>query len=155
MAAAYVRVSSKAQTHDMQRAAIERAAAARGDTIAAWYSEKMSAKTMDRPELTRLRADARLGLLRRLYVFRLDRLSRSGIRDLLDAVEELRLHGVEVISLADGFSLDGPASEIILAVKAWASKMERLAINERISAARARLEAQGRPWGRPPAVTDP
>jgi DNA invertase Pin-like site-specific DNA recombinase len=36
---------------------------------------------------------------------------------------------------------------------AWAAKMERLAINERISAARARLEQEGRSWGRPPRLT--
>jgi DNA invertase Pin-like site-specific DNA recombinase len=30
--------------------------------------------------------------------------------------------------------------------------MERLAINERIAAARERLEAEGRAWGRPPRL---
>ncbi len=37
---------------------------------------------------------------------------------------------------------------------AWASKMERLAINERIASARERLAAEGRPWGRPPRLAD-
>ncbi len=151
--AAYIRVSSKAQTYDMQRAAIERAATARGHAIATWYAEKMSARTMARPELTRLRADARAGLVRAVYVFRLDRLTRSGIRDLLTLVEELRGHGCRLIPVSDGFDLEGPAAEVVLAVMAWASKMERLAINERIAAARARLAAEGRPWGRPPAAT--
>ena len=36
---------------------------------------------------------------------------------------------------------------------AWAAKMERLAINERISAARERLAREGRAWGRPPRLT--
>jgi DNA invertase Pin-like site-specific DNA recombinase len=31
--------------------------------------------------------------------------------------------------------------------------MERLAINERISAARTRLEQEGRSWGRPPRLS--
>ncbi len=146
-ATAYVRVSSKAQNHATQRSAIERAAAARGDTIAAWYGEKLSGKTLDRPELTRLRADARAGLVRRLYVYRLDRLARSGIRDTFEVLEELRAHGVEVVTVADGFDLAGPAAEVVLAVMAWAAKMERLAINERISAARERLRAEGKPWG--------
>jgi len=53
------------------------------------------------------------------------------------------------VALADGFALDGPAAEVVLAVVAWAAKMERLAINERISAARERVEAEGRSWGRP------
>ena len=40
--AAYVRVSSRAQDHATQRAAIEQAATARGDAIGAWYAEKVS-----------------------------------------------------------------------------------------------------------------
>ena len=148
-AAAYIRVSSRAQDHATQRAAIERAATSRGDTIVEWYAEKRSAKTMARAELQRLRGDARAGHVRRLYVFRLDRLTRSGIRDTFELVEELRTHGVDVVSISDGFSLDGPAAEVVLAVMAWAAKMERLAINERIAAARERIEAEGGRWGRP------
>jgi DNA invertase Pin-like site-specific DNA recombinase len=78
-------------------------------------------------------------------VYRLDRLTRSGIRDTLEVVEELRAAGVDLVTIADGFDLNGPAAEIILAVLAWAAKMERLAINERIAAARLRLEVEGRP----------
>jgi len=133
----------------MQKAAIERAAAARGDTVEVWYSEKRSGKFLARPELDRLRADARAGRIERVYLFRLDRLTRSGIRDTFEAVEELRSAGTDIVTVADGFSLNGPAAEVILAVMAWAAKMERLAINERISAARERLEAEGRSWGRP------
>ena len=151
-AAAYIRVSSKAQTLEMQRAAIARAATARGDRIGSWYSEKQSAKTLARAELARLRADARAGLVRRLYVFRLDRLARSGIRDTFEVVEELRAAGVELVPIADGFDLTGPAAEVVLAVMAWAAQMERLAINERIAAARSRLETEGRPWGRPSSL---
>ena len=138
----------------MQRLAIERAAAARGETITAWYTEKMSGKTVARPELDRLRADARAGAIGKLYLFRLDRLTRSGIRDTFEVVEELRRHGVQLVSISDGFDLEGPAAEIVLAVMAWASKMERLAINERISAARERVESEGRSWGRPRRLDD-
>jgi DNA invertase Pin-like site-specific DNA recombinase len=148
-ATAYLRVSSRAQDYATQRAAIERAAAARGDAIDAWYSEKRSGKTLARPELDRLRGDARAGNVSRVYVFKLDRLTRSGIRDTFELMEELRAHGCQVVSVADGFDLEGPCAEVVLAVMAWAAKMERLAINERISAARDRLEAEGRPWGRP------
>jgi DNA invertase Pin-like site-specific DNA recombinase len=59
---------------------------------------------------------------------------------------------VELVSVSDGFALDGPAAEVVLAVMAWAAKMERLAINERISAARERVEAEGGSWGRPRKV---
>jgi len=80
-AAAYIRVSSKSQTLDMQRAAIERAARARRDSIVEWYSDKQSARTLSRPGLENLRQAAREGRVPRLYVYRLDRLARSGIRD--------------------------------------------------------------------------
>jgi DNA invertase Pin-like site-specific DNA recombinase len=153
-AVAYIRVSSRAQDHSTQRAAIERAAAARGDVIDEWYAEKKSAKTMDREELRRLLGQVRAGGLRgqRLYLFRLDRLTRTGIADTLTTLEELRAHGVEVVSVADGFDLTGPHAEVIVAVMAWAAKMERLAMGERVAAARERVEAAGGAWGRPSRI---
>jgi len=110
-AAAYVRVSSRAQDHATQRAAIERVAGSRGDEIGTWYAEKKSARTIARAELARLREDAREGRVRRLYVFKLDQLARSGIRDTFEVVEELRAHGVQLVTISDGFDLDGPAAE--------------------------------------------
>lgn len=155
-AIAYIRVSSRGQDVGLQRAAIEKAAAARGDNIGQWFSEKKSAKTIDRKELARLRVELRAGRLagRRLYVFRLDRLTRSGIRDTFELVEEIRANGCTLCTVADGFSLEGPAAEVILAVLAWASRMEFLARNERVAAARDRMEAEGRAWGRPSRLSD-
>src|SRR5438445_535646 len=98
MIAAYVRVSSRAQDHATQRSAVHRAAIARGDEIEKWYSENRSGKLLARPELDRVRVDARAGLLRRLYLYRLDRLTRSGIRDTFEVIEDLRAHGCEVVS---------------------------------------------------------
>ncbi len=43
-----------------------------------------------------------------------------------------------VVSVGDGFDLQGPHAEVIVAVMAWAAKMERLATAERIAAARER-----------------
>ena len=152
--AAYVRVSSASQGHAMQRDAIERAARARGDKIGRWYADKRSGATMQRSDLDELRRSARVGNVRKLYVFRLDRLTRSGIRDTLALVEELRKHGCELVTITDGFDLSGPAAEVVLAVMAWAAQLERLAINERISAARERVEAEGRSWGRPSRLSE-
>ncbi len=58
-ALAYIRVSSRSQDHSTQRAAIERAALARGDEVSGWYSGKRSAMTMARAELKRLLVDVR------------------------------------------------------------------------------------------------
>lgn len=152
-AAAYYRVSSKAQGLEMQQTAVERAAAAAGDAITVVYSEKRSAKVLARPELDRLRADARAGRLpRQLYVFRFDRLCRSGIRDFLNLLDELRAAGVTVISVTDGFTLEGPPGELLMAGIAFAAQLERVAGEDRRAAARERREAAGLPFGRPPKI---
>jgi DNA invertase Pin-like site-specific DNA recombinase len=150
-AAAYVRVSSKSQDVASQRAALERAAAARGDVLRDWYVEKESGRTLERPVLQAVRELARKGHIRKLFVFRLDRLTRSGIRDTLAVVEELRRGGCELVTVADGFELGGPAADVVLAVLAWAAQMERAALGERIAAARASAETWGRPRAAGPA----
>jgi DNA invertase Pin-like site-specific DNA recombinase len=147
--AAYIRVSSKAQSHAMQRHAIEQAAAHDGRTIGHWYTDKQSAKTTDRPGLNKLRADVQARRVSRLYVYRIDRLARTGIRDTLEILDECKRCGCVVVNLADGFALDGPVADVVIAVMAWSAQMERLAINERIAAARLRMEAEGKGWGRP------
>jgi len=152
--AAYVRVSSKSQSVAMQKSTIERAANARGEPIATWYADRLTAASLDRPELRRLRADVRGGGVRRIYVYRLDRLARTGIRDTLEIVDEFGRYGCDLVTLADGFDLAGPAAEVVIAVLSWAAKLERQAINERIAAARARLEEGGGRWGRPRRMTN-
>jgi hypothetical protein len=76
-------------------------------------------------------------------VFRLDRLARSGIRDLLEVVDQLRGAGVDLVTVAHGFDLEGPASEVVLAVMVGSAQMERLATDEWSAAARVRLETEG------------
>lgn len=147
--AAYVRVSTRSQDAAYQRQAIERAAAARGEPIGVWFADVASGASMARPELQRLLAAIRAGEVRRVWVWRLDRLTRSGIVDTLGVVEELRRHACECASVADGFALDGPAADVVLAVLAWAAQLEREKIGENQAAARERMEAQGRAWGRP------
>ncbi len=152
--AAYVRVSSRSQNAVTQTDAIKRAAGARNQIVELWFEEKRTAKTLERPTLAYLRELVRKGEVRTLYIFRLDRLTRSGIRDTLMLVGELRSNGCRVLSVADGFDLEGPAADVVMSVMAWAAQMERLALGERISAARTRIEAKGGKWGRPARVSE-
>lgn len=147
--AVYLRVSSATQSLEMQRSAITRLAKAREDNVDVWYSEKMSGGSLNRPVMDEIRRLARQGYIRKLYFYRLDRLTRTGIADTLNLIKEFRSYGVELISVADGFDLSGMAAEIIISVMSWAAENERKVINERLSAARTRLEEAGRSWGRP------
>lgn len=151
-AAAYIRVSSKGQNLALQTHEIERAAAARGDSVD-WHEEKRSGAQLARPALDAVRAAVRRGEIKRLYVYRLDRLTRSGIRDTFELVDEFRRHGCELVTCSDGFDLTGPLAEPLLAMFAWAAKMENHARRERQAAARERIESTGGKWGRPARVT--
>jgi DNA invertase Pin-like site-specific DNA recombinase len=150
MVVGYCRVSSRSQSLAMQRDAIMRAARLRPLSIQAWYEERVSS-TRSRPELDRLLADVRGGRVRLVFVYRLDRLTRNGIRDTLRIVEEIRAAGATLETVADGFRL-GADSDVVVAVLAWAAQMERAAISERIASARQRVEAAGGSWGRPRRV---
>lgn len=152
-AVAYIRVSSVGQDLRLQRHAIDAAAKVRGDGLS-YRTEKRSATTLSRPVLDALRADVRAGRIKRLYVFRLDRLARSGIRDTFELLDELRKHGCSVITCSDGFDLDGPMAEPLIAMMAWAAQMENHARRERQAAAYARKQQAGEGWGRPRRMTE-
>jgi DNA invertase Pin-like site-specific DNA recombinase len=108
---------------------------------------------MERPHLRKLRTAIRRGEVGRVWVWRLDRLTRSGIMDTLAAIREMRTFECECASVSDSFALEGPSSDLVLSVLAWAAQMEREKIRENQGAARARIEAQGGKWGRP-AIPD-
>lgn len=146
---AYVRVSSRSQSVETQRVTIAQASKNRGDAIAQWWEETESGKKLDRPQLGAVRAAAKAGELQALYVYKLDRLTRTGIRDTLSLLEEFEGYGVQLVSIADPFDLTSPFAPVIVSVLAWAAEQERRVIGERIADARKRVEAKGGNWGRP------
>lgn len=152
--AGYIRVSTPSQDYAYQRHAIEAAAGARGEQVDRWFGDVASGGTMDRPELERLRQALEQRCITRVWVWRLDRLSRSGIGDTLECVAAVRRAGATLASVADPFALeDGPGAELVLAVMAWAAQFEREKIRENQQAARARRAQQGLGWGRPGLAT--
>jgi DNA invertase Pin-like site-specific DNA recombinase len=146
--AAYIRVSDRSQDYAYQRHAIERACAP-GEPVQLWFADVASGRSMDRPQMHRLRDAIRAGKIHRVWVWRLDRLTRSGVIDMLSCIAELRRYGCEVSTVTDKFPMGGPAAEPILAVLAWAAQQEREKIRENQNAARARMAVEGRAWGRP------
>lgn len=153
-AVGYLRVSTSAQDTEAQRAAIEAAAAGRGDTIAEWFAETRGAHTIRRPELRRLRQAVAAGSVRRVYVFRLDRLARSGVRDTFRVLDDFRAHGCALVTVADGLpSTDGPWGDVVIAVLAAAAQIELEALRERLRVSRLKVEARGGKWGRPKRLT--
>lgn len=151
--AAYLRVSTPKQSEALQRDAISRAAAARGETVDLWFAEKMGGQRSDRPELESVRDLARRGEISELWVFRLDRLARGAVF-LLNVVQELKNYGCRVVALDVPGDLEGPWAPAILAVLGTAAEIELEAIRDRTAAARAKAEAAGKRWGRPLGPTE-
>jgi len=122
--AAYIRVSSLGQSYEMQRDAI--LAACPGVTH--WYEEKASAKTNERAEQQRMLLDARMGKVSALCIFRLDRLTRTGVGDTFKIVDELRRCGVTLRSASDGVVVtpnkDDVTSDVLVFALSLAAKLE-------------------------------
>lgn len=151
----YIRVSSSSQDYAYQRSAIDVAARARSERVGEWFGDVASGRTLERPELARLRAALDARRVRQVWVWRLDRLTRSGIADTLASVEHVRRSGAELVSVADRVALDGgPTGELVMAVLAWCAQMELTKIRENQAAARARMLESGRNWGRPPVFDE-
>lgn len=138
----------------MQRSAIE--AAVPRSVEVEWHSEKLSAKSNDRPELLRLLGDVRMGSVSDLWVFKLDRLCRTGVADTFKLIGGLRAAKVTLHAVADGLVIrpdrEDISSECYVFALGLAARLERAAINERIAGARNHMEANGRSWGRPSRV---
>jgi DNA invertase Pin-like site-specific DNA recombinase len=153
--AVYVRVSSKGQNYESQWDAVRRALPAGVEPVV--YREKMSAKTTDRPELQRLLSDCRAGGIGALFIFRLDRLTRTGVGDTFRVVDDLARLGVALHSVSDNVHVlpgkDDLTTTVMLFALSLAAKLELVAKNERIAAARVVAEAKGTAWGRPSRIT--
>lgn len=139
-AAIYVRVSTEEQAEtghglESQLAACRDFIEARGWEEVKAYEDVVTGRRVLRPGLDRMLRDAALHRFNAVVAFRLDRLTRGGIREAFRVLETLQGRGVRVYSVADGWwHPDDPTSEVVLAVLAWAAQMESEASSRRIKA---------------------
>jgi DNA invertase Pin-like site-specific DNA recombinase len=145
-------VSTPEQGFELQRVSVERRASNDGVPELAWYTEQRSGRSWVRPELEKLLEAARQGRHSRVYVWRLDRLTRRGAHDTLNVVQTLRGAGVELVSVTEGFDFSGAVGELLISMLGFAARLEMEAQMDRQAAARTRMEAEGRAWGRPPKM---
>ena len=91
--AIYVRVSTEGQRTDSQEQELKRYCRQRGWKNPILYSDRISGARTPRPELNRLMQDIRGGRVRRLVVYKLDRLSRclTHLDLILDEINRLKV----------------------------------------------------------------
>lgn len=144
----YIRVSTKDQNLDRQRAIME----AEGVNEKYIYEEKASGKNADRPELKRLLEKLREGDT--LVIESYSRLARN-TKDLLSLVERLDNEGVTLISKKENVDTSTPQGKLMLTIFAGLAQFERECMLERqregIACAKEAGKYKGRPQNEIPA----
>ena len=122
MKRAYVRVSTIEQNEARQVEALEK------HGIDVWYTEKISGKNMNRPELQRMLSEAQEGDT--IYVHDFSRLARS-TKNLLDIVEQLKEKKVFLVSNKENIDSSTPTGKLMLTMIGAVAEFERENMLER------------------------
>ncbi len=145
MKVGYVRISTKEQNTARQDLLMESLEVERV------YTDKMSGKSQERPELHRMIDFVREG--DSLTVESISRFARN-TRDLLDLTATLDAKGVQFISKKESIDTSTPAGKFMLAVFGALAELERENILERQAEGIAIAKAEGRMKGRPKKAVD-
>lgn len=153
--ALYARVSLEKDKEDPrfqdpenQLVPLRRYAAEQLYTVHAEYSDKISGASRSRPQLNRLRADARAHRFSLVLAIKVDRLSRS-VSDLYSILEHLEKSRVKVHFIDQpNVSTDTPEGEAMLGMLGVFAQFERSTISSRTKAGIDRYRAVEGRWGR-------
>ena len=119
--------------------------------IQVYQDEGFSGKDTARPDLQRLLEDIEMGLIQKVIVYKLDRISRNTV-DFYNLYEFMKKHGCAFVSVNDGFDTSTREGRFLMGVLASFAEMERESIALRVKDSyyyRARNDGR---WlgGRPP-----
>lgn len=142
----YVRVSTRDQSLDLQRDALERAGVTKF-----WSDEGVSGSIdpVQRPAFAAMLDHAREG--DEIVAWRLDRVGRNAAA-VLTLVQTLDSRGITLRTVADGISTGGTTGRLVLAILAAVAEMEREVVRERVSAGVRAARERGTVLGRPSAL---
>lgn len=123
--AAYIRVSSRNQKHDSQRAEIEKWLAANSIDPAQveWFADKETGTTLRRPEFERLQADIFAGKVKTVVLWKLDRLSRR-LRDGVTTLADWAERGLRVVVVTQQLDFNGAIGRTLAALLLGLAEIE-------------------------------
>lgn len=145
MKIAYVRVSTVEQNEARQIEALEKY------EIEKWFTEKLSAKDTNRPQLQQMLDFAREGDT--IYIHDFSRLARS-TKDLLDITEQLQAKGIHLVSNKENIDTSTPTGKFMLTMIAAINEFERTNLLERQREGIAIAKRNGVYTGRKPFSSD-
>lgn len=135
----YVRVSTVDQNDSRQLVALKK------HKIDKWFTEKISAKDTNRPQLKLMIEFAREGDT--IYIHSLDRLARS-TKDLLDIVEQFQLKKIHLVSNKENIDTSTATGKLMLTMIGAIAEFERANMLERQREGIAIAKANGAYKGR-------
>jgi site-specific DNA recombinase len=145
---AYIRVSQERNARngyglEAQRADVLRYAEYKDLGAVRFYVEAgVSGYERDRPELERLLADARAGIINTAIFPSIDRAGRS-VKDVIEIDAALREAGVKIVFLREGIDTSTPTGELFRNIMAAVAQFEGRLIYERMSKGKRRKAAGG------------
>lgn len=119
---AYVRVSTEEQNEARQLEALKKY------NIEKWFTEKVSGKNTNRPQLQAMIEFAREGDT--IYIHDFSRLARS-TKDLLDIVEQMTAKGIHLVSNKESINTSTPQGKLMLTMIGAIYEFERTNMLER------------------------
>lgn len=136
---AYLRVSTEAQTEkyglDMQKQKIMEYCDKEGIMIDKWYIDGgYSGSKLERPEIQELLEDAEKEEIAKVFIYKLDRMSRDVIDTLTLLYRVLPKYGVQIISMTEDLRFENPMDKVMIGVNAIMGQYEREVIYMRTRA---------------------
>lgn len=104
------------------------------------YTDKMTGKTKDRPQLNKMIVELREGDT--VYCESISRLGRN-LKDLIEIVEQLKNKGVRVVIMKEGIDTESTTYKLLLGIFGAVAEMERETIQERVIQGVERCKATG------------
>ena len=151
--AVYARVSTDDKGQDPETQLLQLREYCRNNDLEIFkeYIDKgESGRKTSRPALDKMLRDAAHRRFKQVIVWKMDRLSRAGIKHVLDVLDYLKRYGISVVSITEPFlSTDTPMGELVLLILAWCAKMESQILSQRVKAGIERYKQKKGHWGRP------
>lgn len=143
-----MRVSTEGQNPENQLLVCEKYCKENEYEIIDTYIDKKSGRTENRPEYSRMMKDALYHRFDEVIVWKMDRFSRGGIKQVYKAIDTLASYNIKVYSVTEPFlsTENNPTAELILGILSWAANMESKLIGERVKAGINRWKKENE-WG--------
>lgn len=147
--AAYIRVSTRRQNDDGQRAEVKKWLDNNGIDPAkvTWYCDKESGTTLKRPEFDRLQADIFHGKVKTVVMWKLDRLSRR-LKDGVATLADWSERGLRVVVVTQQLDFNGSVGRMIAALLLGLAEIENEYRKERQAAGIEQAKKKGKYKGR-------